>query len=93
MSIVFCFLLSAFCLLYRVWLPRGFWTWEVQGTRLTVLSSLAPVAPRGLTRKPAWQCPLPPPRPEVVVQPVDTELPEKRPIAQLPDLREKQPKA
>ncbi len=39
---------------YRVRLPRGFWTWEVPGARLTVLSSLAPQAPANLTRRPAW---------------------------------------
>ncbi len=39
---------------YRVRLPRGFQTWEYQGSRLTVLSSLAPHAPARLTRKPAW---------------------------------------
>ena len=40
---------------YRVWLPRGFWTWQIQGSRLVVLSSLAPRCPRNLTRRPAWQ--------------------------------------
>jgi len=35
-------------------LPRGFWTWEVPGARLTVLSSLAPHAPRRLIRRPIW---------------------------------------
>jgi hypothetical protein len=43
---------------YRVWLPRGFWTWQVKGCRLTQLSSLAPRCPRGLTRRPPWQVPL-----------------------------------
>ncbi|OWK41136.1 reverse transcriptase domain-containing protein [Fimbriiglobus ruber] len=35
-------------------LPRGFWTWEVPGARLTVLSSLAPHTPARLTRRPVW---------------------------------------
>jgi len=35
-------------------LPRGFWTWEVPGARLSVLSSLAPHAPAQLTRRPRW---------------------------------------
>ena len=35
-------------------LPRGFWTWEVPGARLSVLSSLAPHAPAHLTRRPKW---------------------------------------
>jgi group II intron reverse transcriptase/maturase len=35
-------------------LPRGFRTWEVPGARLSVLSSLAPCAPAGLTRRPPW---------------------------------------
>jgi RNA-directed DNA polymerase len=39
---------------YRVRLPRGFWTWEVPGARLSVLSALAPHAPGRLTRRPAW---------------------------------------
>jgi hypothetical protein len=39
---------------YRVKLPRGFWSWEVPGARLTVLSSLAPQAPANLTRRPPW---------------------------------------
>jgi group II intron reverse transcriptase/maturase len=39
---------------YRVRLPRGFWSWEVTGARLVVLSALAPQAPDGLLRKPAW---------------------------------------
>lgn len=40
---------------YRARLPRGFWTWEVNGVRLTALSSLAPRAPHRLTRRPVWQ--------------------------------------
>lgn len=57
---------------YRVRLPRGFWTWEYQGARLTVLSSLAPHAPTRLTRQPAWmhhkpgKQPLPEPQPEAL---------------------------
>lgn len=39
---------------YRVRLPRGFWTWEVPGARLVVLSSLAPHCAGNLIRKPAW---------------------------------------
>ena len=39
---------------YRAKLARGFWTWEVPGARLSVLSSLAPHAPFGLIRQPAW---------------------------------------
>lgn len=39
---------------HRVRLPRGFWTWEVPGARLSVLSSLAPHAPSNLVRRPVW---------------------------------------
>lgn len=39
---------------YKARLARGFWTWEVSGARLTVLSSLAPHAPAYLVQKPAW---------------------------------------
>ncbi len=39
---------------YRVRLPRGFWTWKVNGCALVVLSSLAPHAPENLTRRPPW---------------------------------------
>jgi RNA-directed DNA polymerase len=39
---------------YRVRLPRGFWTWEVNGCRLVVLSALAPRRPYRLTRRPPW---------------------------------------
>jgi RNA-directed DNA polymerase len=39
---------------YGARLPRGFWTWEVPGARLCVLSSLAPHAPAYLTRRPPW---------------------------------------
>lgn len=39
---------------YRVRLPRGFWTWQVEGTRLVCLSSLAPHNPVALTRRPPW---------------------------------------
>jgi RNA-directed DNA polymerase len=45
---------SALYARYWVRLPRGFATWEVNGTRLVVLSSLAPERPRGLTRSPPW---------------------------------------
>ena len=36
-------------------LPRAFWTWQVDGTRLVCLSSLAPRAPERLIRRPVWQ--------------------------------------
>lgn len=39
---------------HRARMPRGFWTWQVNGVRLTVLSSLAPHAPDHLTRRPPW---------------------------------------
>lgn len=39
---------------YRIRLPRGFSTWQIGGTRLVCLSSLAPHHPRFLTRKPVW---------------------------------------
>jgi len=39
---------------YRMNLPRGFRTWQVGGTRLVVLSSLAPRRPAYLTRRPLW---------------------------------------
>jgi group II intron reverse transcriptase/maturase len=39
---------------YRVRLPRGFWTWQVNGVRMSVLSSLAPHHPANLTRVPEW---------------------------------------
>ena len=39
---------------YRFQLPRGFWTYEVPGARLVVLSSLAPHSANNLIRKPAW---------------------------------------
>lgn len=39
---------------YRSHLPRGFWTWEINGARLVVLSALAPHCPANLTRRPAW---------------------------------------
>jgi len=39
---------------HLVRLPRGFRSWEVPGARLSVLSSLAPCAPAGLIRRPAW---------------------------------------
>jgi hypothetical protein len=39
---------------YRLQLPRGFWTWQVNGVRLTVISFLAPRCPAHLTRRPAW---------------------------------------
>lgn len=35
-------------------LPRGFWTWQVDGCRLVVLSSQAPESPVQLTRRPPW---------------------------------------
>lgn len=39
---------------YRVWLPRGFWTWEADGVRLVCLSSLPPRSPTHLIRRPPW---------------------------------------
>lgn len=39
---------------YKIRLPRGFKTWQVQGCRLTVLSSLAPHRPDRLIRRPPW---------------------------------------
>jgi len=42
---------------YRVRLPRGFATWQVDGVRLVTLSSLAPHYPSRLVRKPAWMRP------------------------------------
>jgi hypothetical protein len=35
-------------------LPRGFWTWEVNGVRLKLLSTLAPRRPYALIRRPDW---------------------------------------
>lgn len=40
---------------YQVRLPRGFWTWQVDGARLVQLSALAPRSPSWLTRQPEWQ--------------------------------------
>ena len=39
---------------FRVRLPRGFYTWQVEGTRLKVLSSLAPRNPDRLCFRPLW---------------------------------------
>ncbi len=39
---------------YGCQLPRGFFTWQIDGARLTVLSSLAPRRPRRLIHPPAW---------------------------------------
>lgn len=39
---------------YAAHLPRDFWTWEVDGTRLVCLASLAPRAPSRLIRSPEW---------------------------------------
>jgi RNA-directed DNA polymerase len=39
---------------YARHLPRGFWTWEVDGCRLTLLSALAPHSPANLQHRPAW---------------------------------------
>lgn len=54
---------------YRVRLPRGFWTWQVDGVRLTVLSSLAPHAPDRLTFKPPWMRVKLPPEPRMPTPP------------------------
>jgi RNA-directed DNA polymerase len=40
---------------HRLRLPRGFWTWEADGMRLTVLSSLAPETPGVLVQPPPWR--------------------------------------
>ena len=40
--------------LFRVRLPRGFYSWQIEGTRLTVLSSLAPRNPDRLCHRPRW---------------------------------------
>ena len=39
---------------HRVRLPRGFQTWEADGVRLTVLSSLAPQTAGALIHPPPW---------------------------------------
>ena len=39
----------------RVYLPRGFWTWQADGVQLVNLSRETPRHPGQLTRKPAWQ--------------------------------------
>lgn len=49
---------------YLVQLPRGFWTWEFPGARLSVLSSLAPHAPAHLIRRPKWMKDRQPARPQ-----------------------------
>ena len=51
---------------YRARLPRGFWTWQVPGSRLSVLSSLAPHWPANLVRRPTWTRP---PAPEAAPPP------------------------
>lgn len=40
---------------YRVRLPRGFRSWQVEGCRLIVLASRAPRRPAFLIRRPLWQ--------------------------------------
>lgn len=40
---------------YRARLPRGFWTWQVDGCQLVILSALAPRCPHRLVRTPDWQ--------------------------------------
>jgi len=40
---------------YRIKLPRGFSTWEINGNRLKVLSSLPPKRPVGLVHSPPWE--------------------------------------
>jgi len=40
---------------YRIRLPRGFSTWEINGNRLKVLSSLPPKRPVGLVHSPSWE--------------------------------------
>jgi group II intron reverse transcriptase/maturase len=39
---------------FHVFLPRGFRTWQINGVRLVVLSSLAPQAPSHLIRRAPW---------------------------------------
>lgn len=66
---------------YRTFLPRGFWTWEVDGARLVVLSALAPHYPGKLERPPAWMQPqilaeVAPPRPAALpAQPIPAQVP------------------
>jgi hypothetical protein len=43
---------------YLVRLPRGFRTWQIDGTQMVVLSSLDPRNPAYLTRRPAWMPPV-----------------------------------
>ncbi|MCR4414898.1 MAG: hypothetical protein NUV77_20970 [Thermoguttaceae bacterium] len=40
--------------LYRQRLPRGFFTWQVDGVQLVVLSARAPRAPQVRVRQPPW---------------------------------------
>jgi hypothetical protein len=66
---------------YRVPLPRGFWTWEVEGARVVALSALTPHNPVNLTRRPAWMrvraaaetgsCAAPPDTPEASARGAD----------------------
>jgi len=39
---------------YRIRLSRGFFTWQIYGCRLIVLSLLAPHRPHRLIRPPDW---------------------------------------
>lgn len=39
---------------YHQRLPRGFWTWQVDGARLIALASLPPHYPARLIRRPPW---------------------------------------
>lgn len=39
---------------HRHQLPRGFWTWEIEGARLVCLPSLAPRCPFRFPRRPPW---------------------------------------
>lgn len=42
---------------FRKHLPRGFWTWEVEGARLVCLPALAPRSPKITPRRPPWERP------------------------------------
>lgn len=74
---------------YRTFLPRGFWTWEVDGARLVVLSALAPHYPGRLERPPLWMhakvlADVAPPRPiPVNPEPLPSPLP-ATPLGNLP---------
>lgn len=73
---------------HRVRLPRGFWTWQVDGARLSVLSALAPHAPltpERLLRRPPWEVGGKPDASVRAKQPIAGELPPPRPDQVHPD--------